>query len=81
MRVVYVLDKLPDVSGPDLEEAGRYTLPSRKIDILEMSNTLLLVGNDFVGSIAIMIENRIIYFVFYIFNKYICIGTRNVEST
>ena len=24
VRVVYVLDKLPDISGPDLGEAGRY---------------------------------------------------------
>ena len=26
VRVVYVLEKLPDVSGPDLVEAGRYTV-------------------------------------------------------
>jgi len=26
VRVVYVLDKLPDVSGPSLGEAGRYSL-------------------------------------------------------
>ena len=24
VRAVYVLEKLPDVSGPDLKEAGRY---------------------------------------------------------
>ena len=29
MRVVYVLDKLPDVSGPGLREAGRYIMVSR----------------------------------------------------
>ena len=28
MRVVYVLDKLPDVSGPGLGEAGRYRMVS-----------------------------------------------------
>ena len=27
MGADYVLEKLPDVSGPDLVEAGRYSLP------------------------------------------------------
>ena len=28
MRAVYVLEKLPDVSGPSLVEAGRYRMVS-----------------------------------------------------
>ena len=30
VRVVYVLDKLPDVSGPDLGEVGRYNFLDRR---------------------------------------------------
>ena len=28
VRAVYILEKLPDVSGPDLREAGRYRMVS-----------------------------------------------------
>ena len=30
MRAVYILEKLSDVSGPNLEEAGRYSKKAKK---------------------------------------------------
>ena len=32
MRAVYILEKLPDVSGPDLGEAGRYSRAAPVVD-------------------------------------------------
>ena len=42
VRAVYVLEKLPDVSGPGLEEAGRYRMVSEPT--LAVSRALVSVA-------------------------------------